>query len=70
MLQKIILSHSNLGKQFSDHSIKRKYLCLVWGVIRPLEGRIETLISRSKKNRQLMTVSDFKGKKQLQIIKP
>jgi len=57
------LSHSKLGKQFSDHSIKRKYLCLVWGAIRPLKGQIETLISRNKKNRQLMTVSDFNGKK-------
>ena len=57
------LSHSNLGKQFSDHSIKRRYKCLVWGVVRPLNGRIETLISRNKKNRQLMTVSDVNGKK-------
>jgi 23S rRNA pseudouridine1911/1915/1917 synthase len=57
------LSHSNLGKQFSDHTIKRKYQCLAWGVIRPLNGRIETLISRNKKNRQLMTVSDINGKK-------
>jgi 23S rRNA pseudouridine1911/1915/1917 synthase len=57
------LSHSKLGKQFNNHSIKRKYLCLVWGVVRPLQGRIETLISRNKKNRQLMMVSDFNGKK-------
>ena len=57
------LSHSNLGKQFSEHSIKRKYQCLAWGVIRPLNGRIETLISRNKKNRQLMTVSDVNGKR-------
>jgi 23S rRNA pseudouridine1911/1915/1917 synthase len=57
------LAHSNLGKQFSEHSIKRKYQCLAWGVIRPLNGRIETLISRNKKNRQLMTVSDISGKK-------
>ena len=56
-------SHSNLGKQFSDHTIERKYLALVWGVIRPLNGRIETLISRSKKNRQLMSVSEVNGKK-------
>ena len=56
------LSHSYLGKQFSDHSIKRKYVCLVWGVIRPLEGTIKTFISRDKKNRQLMTVSDYNGK--------
>ena len=56
-------THAKLGKQFSDHTIKRKYVCLAWGVIRPLSGRIENFISRSKKNRQLMTVSDFKGKK-------
>ena len=57
------LSHSLLGKQFSDHSIKRKYLCLVWGVIRPLNGSIKTLISRDKNNRQLMRASDVRGKK-------
>ncbi len=57
------LSHSNLSKQFSNHTIKRKYKCLVWGVIRPLNGRIETLITRNKFNRQLMTVSEIKGKR-------
>ena len=56
------LAHSNLGYQFSKHTIKRKYLCLSWGVIRPLNGKITTLITRDKKNRQLMTVSDFNGK--------
>ena len=57
------LAHSNLGNQFSKHTIKRKYLCLSWGVVRPLSGKINTLISRDKKNRQLMTVSDINGKK-------
>ena len=57
------LSHANLGVQFSKHTIKRKYLCLAWGVIRPLSGKIVTLITRDKKNRQLMTVSDVNGKK-------
>ncbi|WP_075534078.1 RluA family pseudouridine synthase [Candidatus Pelagibacter communis] len=56
-------SHSNLSKQFSDHSIKRNYHCLIWGVIRPLIGKVETLICRSQKNRQLMTVSEIRGKK-------
>ena len=56
------LAHSKLGKQFSEHSIKRKYLCLIWGVIRPLNGKIETLISRNQRNRQLMDVSDTRGK--------
>ena len=56
-------SHSELGKQFSEHSINRKYVCLIWGVIRPLKGKIQTLITRNKKNRQLMTVSEVYGKK-------
>jgi len=57
------LAHSKLAQQFSEHTIKRRYLALVWGVIRPLKGRIETLIARDKKNRQLMAVSEIKGKK-------
>ena len=56
-------AHANLGDQFSKHTIKRKYLCLSWGVVRPLKGKISTLITRNKKNRQLMTVSDINGKK-------
>ena len=57
------LAHSNLGSQFSKHTIKRKYLCLSWGVVRPLVGKISTLITRDKKNRQMMTVSNINGKK-------
>ena len=56
-------THSHLSEQFSKHTISRKYVALVWGVIRPLNGKISTLISRSKKNRQLMSVSDRLGKK-------
>ena len=55
-------THNSLSEQFSNHSIKRKYLALVWGVIRPLNGKIITLITRSKKNRQLMSVSERLGK--------
>ena len=57
------LAHSVLSDQFSRHAIKRRYLCLCWGVLRPLNGKINTLITRDKKNRQLMTVSEIKGKK-------
>jgi len=55
-------AHSNLGDQFSKHTIERKYLCLAWGVVRPLSGKIVTLIARDKKNRQLMAVSEINGK--------
>ena len=57
------LAHSYLSEQFSKHSIERKYICLTWGVLRPLSGKITTLISRDKKNRQLMTVTEINGKK-------
>jgi len=57
------MAHANLGEQFSGHNIERKYLCLAWGIVRPLNGKIITLISRDKKNRQLMTVSEINGKK-------
>ena len=56
-------AHSKIGKQFNNHSIKRIYQCLVWGVIRPLNSRIETLISRDRFNRQLMSVNSLRGKK-------
>jgi 23S rRNA pseudouridine1911/1915/1917 synthase len=57
------ISHENLSKQFSDHSITRIYQTLVWGKIRPQNGKIETFIARSSKNRQMMEVSSKKGKK-------
>ena len=57
------ISHENLSKQFSDHSITRVYQALVWGKIRPQNGNIETLITRSSRNRQMMEVSSKKGKK-------
>ena len=56
-------AHENLSLQFNKHTIRRVYELLIWGKIRPSKGRIETLISRSSKNRQLMEVSNTKGKK-------
>ena len=56
-------SHEHLSNQFSQHSIKRIYQLLIWGKIRPSKGKIETLITRSSKNRQMMEVSNMKGKK-------
>ena len=56
-------AHTQLSNQFSKHTINRKYIALIWGVLRPLRGKIETLITRDLRNRQLMTVSFSKGKK-------
>jgi 23S rRNA pseudouridine1911/1915/1917 synthase len=55
-------THENLSKQFSDHTITRVYQLLIWGKLRPSSGIIDTFITRSSKNRQLMEVSRSKGK--------
>ncbi len=56
-------THENLSKQFSEHSIIRTYQLLIWGKLRPSFGKIDTFITRSSKNRQLMEVSSSKGKR-------
>ena len=55
-------AHTNLSKQFSDHTIKRTYETLIWGSLKPQNGKINEKISRSIKNRQLMSVRKDKGK--------
>ena len=57
------VSHENLSLQFSEHTITRVYQLLIWGKLRPSSGKIDTFITRSSKNRQMMEVSSSKGKK-------
>ena len=56
------IAHINLSEQFSNHTIKRVYEALVWGSLKPQNGKIREKISRSVKNRQLMAVRKEKGK--------
>ena len=56
-------THEKLSLQFSEHTITRVYQTLIWGKLRPQKGTIETFITRSSKNRQMMEVSSSKGKK-------
>ncbi len=57
-------SLTNLSSQFADHSIDRKYIALVWGVLKKDYGTIEGNIGRNLKNRKIMDVfqEDKKGK--------
>jgi len=56
-------THENLSFQFSKHTITRIYQLLIWGKLRPSSGKIDTFITRSSKNRQMMEVSGSKGKR-------
>ncbi len=55
-------AHEHLSIQFKKHSITRIYQLLIWGKVRPSKGKVKTLITRSSKNRQMMEVSNTKGK--------
>ena len=56
-------AHENLSNQFSQHTITRFYQLLIWGKLRPSSGKIDTFITRSSTNRQMMEVSGSKGKR-------
>ena len=56
-------THLHLSNQFSNHSIEREYIALVWGSLIPNKGTIQSLISRSNRNRKKMMSSTIKGKK-------
>ena len=55
-------AHINLSEQFRNHTIERVYEALVWGSLKPQNGKITERISRNFKNRQLMAVRKEKGK--------
>lgn len=56
------MTHKALCTQFAEHSIERTYYALVYGVMVPAEGRIETLIGRSPYDRKKMAVVRKNGK--------
>lgn len=48
---------TSLGKQFFNKTTKREYNALVWGVPQPMEGTIESNITRNPKERLQMAVT-------------
>ena len=50
------VSHRIIAEQLKEHSIKRKYQAIVYGVFKDEEGRIEGPIGRSKTDRKKMAV--------------
>jgi 23S rRNA pseudouridine1911/1915/1917 synthase len=47
---------TGLAKQFKEKTAERKYRALVWGHLKPTEGRIEAPLGRSRKDRKLFGV--------------
>lgn len=55
-------SHTDLARQFKEHSTKRKYLALVWGVIENDEGVIDFALGRDLKHRKKISVRTKKSR--------
>lgn len=55
-------AHQSLAGQFKKHTIKRKYVALVHGVVREDKGKIAAEIGRHQTDRKKMSVKTNKGK--------
>jgi 23S rRNA pseudouridine1911/1915/1917 synthase len=56
LIAKNEMAQAKLAKEFFDHTIKRKYVALVWGDFTEDEGTITGNIGRNPKDRKVMTV--------------
>jgi 23S rRNA pseudouridine1911/1915/1917 synthase len=55
-------THAKIAEQFSRHSAEREYHTVCWGKFDENKGKIESKITRSKRDRKKFTVSDVEGK--------
>ena len=56
------IAHNSLATQLKEHSIRRKYVAVVHGVIKEEEGIIEAPIGRNPNDRMKMAINHKNGK--------
>lgn len=62
-------THLDLAEQIKEHSVTRKYIALVWGVINEDTATIDAPIGRDKTNRKKMCVTADNSKDAITNIK-
>ena len=62
MIAKSDLAHKSLSEQLKNHTITRKYMALVEGIIEEETGIIDAPIGRHQKDRKKMAVTDRNAK--------
>lgn len=50
------VTHAGLARQFMDHTTRRRYRAIVWGIPPDINGRIETALGRDPRDRKKMAV--------------
>jgi len=64
VVAKTDVAHEGLAKQFAAHSIDRRYLAIVTGVPRIIEGKVDAPLARSATNRKkIAIVEGLRGKR-------
>lgn len=64
VVAKTDVAHEGLSKQFAAHSIERRYLAIVNGIPKTLEGKVDAPLARSSTNRKKISiVEDGRGKR-------
>ncbi len=69
MVAKNDIAHKSLSEQLANHSVIRKYIALVHGVIPHNKGRIEAPIGRDQKDRKKMCCTDKNSKEAITNFK-
>lgn len=62
VVAKTDLAMRALVDAFKARTVRKEYAALVWGVLTPPAGRVETLIGRSSHNRKKMSASPSRGR--------
>ena len=64
VVAKTDVAHEGLAKQFATHSIERRYLAIVSGIPKAVEGSVDAPLARSAANRKkIAIVRDGRGKR-------
>ena len=69
MVAKNNFAHASLAKQLEEKAVTRKYIALVWGIIKSDTGTIDAPIGRDKLDRKKMAVTDINSKKAITHFK-
>jgi 23S rRNA pseudouridine1911/1915/1917 synthase len=56
VVAKTDVAHEGLAKQFAAHSIERKYLAIVAGLLKTAEGTVDAPLARSSANRKKIAI--------------
>lgn len=69
MVAKNNKAHLSLAKQLEEKTTTRKYIALVWGIIKEDSGTIDAPIGRDKNDRKKMCVTDVNSKEAITNFK-